>query len=251
MEIEKLFASKKARKKRLSSMVVLIIAIIAGLYVGENQLRNHPEETPATVGGTVIQATNEELQLKYPSALAALDAVPVKGRAPKTGYTRSQFGNGWLESGGCDTRNRILARDLAEVSYEVNSCIVLSGKLNDPYTGKVIPFLRGQGTSDDIQIDHVVALSDAWQKGAQQLTPALREQFANDGLNLLAVDGPANMNKGDGDAATWLPSNKAIRCGYVARQITVKLKYSLWVTAAEKSAIQKILSDCPAQPLAT
>ena len=98
-----------------------------------------------------------------------------------------------------------------------------------------------------MQIDHVVALSDAWQKGAQKLAKSVRTELANDPYNLLAVQGRANQQKSDGDAATWLPSNKGFRCEYVARQIGVKHKYSLWVTAAEKSAMERVLASCPAQ----
>src|SRR6185436_14284756 len=107
----------------------------------------------------------------------------------------------------------------------------------------------GQGTSEAVQIDHVVALSDAWQKGAQGLAVARRTAFANDPLNLLAVDGPLNMQKGDGDAATWLPPAKAYRCAYVARQVAVKVSYGLWMTQAEKNAIATVLSACPNEPL--
>jgi hypothetical protein len=128
-------------------------------------------------------------------------------------------------------------------------CQVTSGVLNDPYTGKTIKFARGSSSSAAVQIDHVVALSDAWQKGAQQLTRQQREDLANDPLELLAVDGPANQQKSDGDAATWLPSNKPFRCQYVARQVAVKKKYSLWVTQAEKEAIVRILTACPGQTL--
>ena len=120
---------------------------------------------------------------------------------------------------------------------------------SDPYTGTTIPFQRGISTSQAVQIDHVVAVSDSWQKGAQQLTPELRYQFYNDPLNLLAVDGPENNAKGDGDAATWLPPNKAYRCRYVARQVAVKQKYSLWVTKAEQNAIAQVLRTCPSQQL--
>jgi hypothetical protein len=100
-----------------------------------------------------------------------------------------------------------------------------------------------------VQIDHVVALSNAWQTGAGLLTPEIRQQLANDPLELLAVDGAANQQKSDGDAATWLPSNKAFRCQYVARQVAVKAKYQLWVTSAEKDAITRVLATCPGQPL--
>jgi len=126
-----------------------------------------------------------------------------------------------------------------------DSCKVQSGTLHDPYTGATINFVRGAKSSEAVQIDHVVALSNAWQTGAQQLDSATRVALANDPLELLAVDGRANQTKGDGDAATWLPSNKAFRCQYVARQIAVKSKYRLWVTYAEKSAMQNVLAHCP------
>ena len=175
-----------------------------------------------------------------------LDGLVVKGRAPKTGYERSQFGDGWDTSYGCDTRNRILTRDLKDVVAGTD-CKVLSGTLDDPYTGRTIRFVRGETTSDDVQIDHVVALSNAWQTGAQQLTYDERIELANDPLNLLAVDGPANEQKSDGDAATWLPPNKQFRCQYVRRQVSVKRKYGLWVTSAELEAMNRVVSDCPAK----
>ena len=154
-----------------------------------------------------------------------------------------------VDHNGCDTRNDILSRDLSGVKHRfgTHSCVVKSGTLQDPYTGKSITFKRGQKTSTAVQIDHVVALSDAWQKGAQKLAKSVRTELANDPYNLLAVQGRANQQKSDGDAATWLPSNKGFRCEYVARQIGVKHKYSLWVTAAEKSAMERVLASCPAQ----
>ena len=181
-------------------------------------------------------------------AVAVLDSLEVKGRAPKTGYSREQFGGDWEKVQGCDTRNIILARDL-ENEIVNERCQVLQGLLNDPYTGKAIVFQRGDGTSDDIQIDHVVALSDAWQKGAQQLSKEKRIELANDPLELLAVEGAANQQKSDSDAASWLPDNKSFRCQYVARQIAIKKKYGLWVTAAEKEAMKRVLSGCPGQML--
>lgn len=177
-----------------------------------------------------------------------LDELAVKGRAPKTGYDRAQFGDGWRKVDSCDTRNVILHRDLTNAAVN-DKCQVTSGILNDPYTGKTIEFRRGASSSADVQIDHVVALGDAWQKGAQQLTGDERERLANDPLELLAVDGPANQQKSDGDAATWLPPNKAFRCQYVARQIAVKKKYRLWVSQAEKDAMKRVLSACPGQQL--
>ena len=186
-------------------------------------------------------------------AATALAALPVKGRAPKTGYTREQFGPAWsdVDHDGCDQRNQVLARDMTGETFKAGTrdCVVATGLLHDPYTGHDIAFTRGQGTSEKVQIDHVVAISDAWQKGAQQLDPAARTLLGNDPLNLLAVDGPTNMSKGDGDAATWLPPSKAYRCDYVARQVAVKKKYDLWVTTAERDAIGRVLAGCPGQPL--
>lgn len=182
-------------------------------------------------------------------AAALLATVEVKGRAPKTGYDRSQFGQTWddVDRNGCDTRNDILQRDLTQVVF-TNSvpCKVQSGTLEDPYTAKTIQFVRGSDTSTAVQIDHVVALSDAWQKGAQQLSLEQRTAFANDPRNLQATDGPTNQKKSDGDAATWLPPNKEFRCDYVARQILVKVAYHLWVTQAEHDAMERVLRDCPA-----
>jgi hypothetical protein len=179
-----------------------------------------------------------------------LATLPIKGRAPKTGYDRAQFGQEWLDvdRNGCDTRNDILKRDLTAITY-TNSvpCKIQTGTLADSYTGTSVGFIRGSTTSDAVQIDHVVALSDAWQKGAQQLSIQQRTAFANDPLNLQATDGPTNQKKGDGDAATWLPPNKSFRCEYVARQISVKATYDLWVTQAEHDAMAGILGDCSGQ----
>lgn len=186
------------------------------------------------------------------TAKQALDLLQVKGRAPRTGYSREQFGPAWYDSdsNGCDTRNDMLKRDLTDIKVSsYDPCIVLSGVLKDPYTGKTITFVRGQQTSLAVQIDHVVALSDAWQKGSQGWDYDQRVAFANDPGNLLAVDGPTNMSKGDSDAATWLPPNKSFRCQYVARQIAVKVRYSIWVTKSEKAAMSRVLDKCPGQVL--
>lgn len=185
--------------------------------------------------------------------LAKLDTVAIKGRAPKTGYDRDLFGERWTDDvtveygrNGCDTRNDILRRDLADVVSKPgsNGCAVLSGVLNDPYTGTTVEFLRGPGTSAEVQIDHVVALSDAWQKGAQQWDEFTRRNFGNDPLNLQTTIGWVNQEKGDGDAATWLPPNVSYRCAYVTRIVDIKAAYGLWVTPAEHDAIARVLADC-------
>lgn len=186
-------------------------------------------------------------------ATAALATLPVKGRAPKTGYSRAAFGIAWTDDvdvtlghNGCDTRNDVLRRDLTAVVLKpgTHGCVVLAGVLADPYTARTIAFARGRSSSSRVQIDHVVALGDAWVKGAQQLTAVQRQTLANDPLNLLAVDGPTNSAKRDADAASWLPPNTAYRCAYVARQVAVKKRYHLWVTAAERAQVARILAGC-------
>lgn len=182
---------------------------------------------------------------KKGTTIALLETLVVKGKAPKTGYSRSEFSH-WRDPdrNGCDARNDILKRDLINLVFkeDTGECKVISGLLNDPFSGTQIPFTLGRS---EVDIDHVVALSHAWQVGAFQWSDAKRLEFANDPLNLLAVSARLNRQKGDGDAATWLPPAKTYRCAYVSRQVVVKVKYSLWVTRAEKSAIARVLGTCP------
>lgn len=221
----------------LGTLLIAAISFVASQIHSPAQMQHEPP-VPSVQG---VQAS---------SALDVLKDLPVKGRAPKTGYSRSQFGAGWQDMGNCNMRNVILGRDLQNVvTVSDADCNVVTGTLHDPYTNKDISFVRGVATSDDVQIDHVVALSDAWQKGAQQLSEEQRILLANDPLNLLAVEGQANNKKGDSDAASWLPPNKSYRCQYIARQVAVKQKYTLWVTQAEHDAMSKILSGCPEQML--
>lgn len=186
-------------------------------------------------------------------AVDALAALAVQGGAPRTGYDRDQFGPAWadVDANSCSTREDVLRRDLTNQTLGPDGCTVLAGTLDDPYSSATITFTRGPDTSADVQVDHVVSMSNAWQTGAQQLDPSTRAAFANDPLNLLATGGPLNQQKGGGDAATWLPPEKAYRCDYVARQVAVKTTYQLWVTPPERDAINSILVTCPDQPLPT
>lgn len=226
-------------KKRRVVIVYLSLIIFSVVII-----TNTPDQTQFNTSS--IKDTKPKVITS--SAVQVLTTLTIKGRAPKTDYSRDQFGKNWSVTGGCDTRNIILNRDLTNVSID-ESRNVVSGLLNDPYTGKIIQFVRGSSTSSSVQIDHVVALSDAWQKGAQYFTYQQRVALANDPLELLAVDGQANMDKSDGDAATWLPPNKPFRCQYIARQIAVKQKYKLWLTRAEHDAMANILDKCPGQLL--
>ena len=235
-------AGPSGKALALISFVVVAVALAGGALSG---LVN-----PTVTKSVAAQSTSSA---KTGTALAALASLAVKGRAPKTGYDRAAFGQAWadVDRNGCDTRNDVLRRDLTAfvVKAGTHGCVVLAGTLHDPYTATTIAFVRGQSTSAEVQIDHVVALSDAWQKGAQQLSADTRRALANDSLNLLAVDGRANQRKSDGDAASWLPPNKPYRCPHAARQVAVKAKYKLWVTSAERDALGRILATCPLQPL--
>lgn len=176
-------------------------------------------------------------------AILILEQLPIKGRAAKTGYTRKQFGNAWsdVDRNGCDNRNDVLNRDFTNTHYKpgTRSCKVVGGDWIDPYTGDTYHF---DHQPSEVSIDHVVALSDAWQKGAQLISATKRKQFANDPLNLIPTSKRVNSQKSDSDAASWLPPRKTFRCHYVARQIAVKQKYSLWVTQSEHDAMKRVLA---------
>ena len=236
--LESAIVSQRRRKKsQLAKLPLPIAIVVVGVYLI----------------ATFVLPTEKDYVPAEGTALEQLETLEVKGRAPKTGYSRDEFGDGWLDpdGNGCDGRNDVLNRDLESVVHAEDGCKVLTGVLQDPFTGKTIDFTRGAETSMDVQIDHIVALSDAWQKGAQQLSAEERARFANDPVNLLAVDGPANSQKSDADAATWLPPNKDFRCEFVAAQTAVKAKYDLWVTEPEYGAIVDVLSECPGEPAYT
>lgn len=182
-----------------------------------------------------------------PPALAELEV-----REPYLGaYSRDAFGQKWsddvtVEGGhnGCDTRNDVLRTQLRKVVVKpgTRGCVVLSGVLRDPYSGEVFAFQRGAKTSGQVQIDHVVALANAWQTGAFAWSDEKRRNFANDPRNLLAVKGSLNEQKKAADAVSWLPPQG--RCEYAARQVEVKAAYGLWVTAEEKEALRRVLDGC-------
>ncbi len=226
---------KGRRLTRYLAAMTLVLAVSAGQLTSYSASATTTSKTPAKKGTTT----------------ALLEALVVKGKAPKTGYSRSAFSH-WRDPdrNGCDARNDILRRDLVNVILKANTneCKVISGVLNDPYSGTSISFTLGKS---EVDIDHVVALSHAWQVGAFQWSDAKRLEFANDPVNLLAVSARLNRQKGDGDAATWLPPARSYRCEYVSKQVVVKVKYGLWVTAPEKARIQKVLESCPNFPAPT
>ena len=236
----------KLKKRRLVAVLFAFAAVAVWLVV--NPASYESEYTQAVNDGADYAAIAvTEPDANAPLAVDILERLEVKGRAPKTGYTREEFYNGWPNVDGCSLRQRIIRREFGD-SAVLEECNVVAGEFDEPYTGEHLKFSERKQISNGIQIDHVVALSDAWQKGAQNLSVDERYAVATDPLNLLAVDAAANKKKSDGDAATWLPPNKKFRCQYVARQVSVKYKYKLWVTEAEKNAILKVLENCPREP---
>ena len=234
-----------------------VLAAVAMLTGGCGQLQStdppdHPSPTTAkqTTAKRASQSKPSGAHSDGGSAMNQLGTLRVAGRAPMTGYDRDRFGQAWLDAdrNGCDTRNDMLRRDLTSITLKpgTQGCVVLTGVLADPYTRTTIEFVRGE--SDSVDIDHVVALGNAWASGAWKVDIKTRAALANDPLNLLAVDAGANRSKGDSNAASWLPANKGYRCAYVARQIAVKAKYHLAVTAPEKAQMSRQLSTCPGEP---
>ena len=236
----------KLKVRRLSVVGVGVLMVLIWLVVNPasyDEIFTRVENTGAEAGIDYGVEAVSKSDGNAPLAVEILEKLEVKGRAPKTGYSREQFYDGWPTVDGCNLRQRILKREFGE-SAVLEGCNVVAGEFDEPYTGEHRVFTNKSQVAE-IQIDHVVALSDAWQKGAQYMDYGVRNAIATDPLNLLAVDGAANKQKSDGDAATWLPANKKFRCQYVARQVSVKYKYGLWVTQAEKDAILRILTNCP------
>ena len=248
---------RRRRTRSIAPVVVLLAIAIGTGSCGGGGSGNDPHAGTAKHTAPPKVATKPVDRFQQHDgrrAVAVLAALPTKGRAPMTGYSRAQFGPAWTDDNnaplghnGCDTRNDILRRDLTAGPQARHA---LRGRCPAPARPlhlSTIHFRRGETTITAVQIDHVVALGDAWQKGAQRWSLEPRPELANDPLELLAVDGPTNESKSDGDAATWLPPNTAYRCSYVARQIAVKARYGLWVTQAEHDAMARTLAKCPGQ----
>ena len=231
------------RCRRIQRRVVTLMALSAavGVVVGFALPRVSP-----SIGESV------GLTLSYGAAFEAMQRIFVDDGFGDQGYDRDSFDyRGTDDDGdGCDVRDEVLARDMSGVRFDPSDgCTVRSGVLDDPYTSERIEFVRGPRTSSAVQIDHVVALENAWRSGASRWDSTMRRRFGNDARNLLAVDGGANQDKGSASAAYWLPENTGFRCEYVARQVAVKLVYGLSVTSREKQAMSRVLRTCPGQTL--
>ncbi len=228
-------------------MLRVVLSCVCGLILAFTLLRMYP-----SLGTIVGQERAHGPAVTLLMTLAVRSEEEGGSESVDASYSRDAFSYQQIDAdgNGCMIRDDILARDLTHIQFSKQKrCQVESGNLEDPYTGKTIAFQRGQATSSLVQIDHVVALHDAWNSGAKNWSVSKRTRFGNDPFNLLAVEGKANQNKSDKHAGKWLPSNKAYQCGYVARQIAIKAKYGLSVTAQEKQGMLRALHYCPGQPL--
>lgn len=232
---------------RRAAVLRVVLSCVCGLILAFTLLRMYP-----SLGTIVGQERAHGPAVTLLMTLAVRSEEEGGSKSVDASYSRDAFRYQQIDAdgNGCMIRDDILARDLTHIQFSKQKrCQVESGNLEDPYTGKTIAFQRGQATSSLVQIDHVVALHDAWSSGAKNWPVSKRTRFGNDPFNLLAVEGKANQDKSDKHAGKWLPSNKVYQCGYVARQIAIKAKYGLSVTAKEKQGMLRTLHYCPGQPL--
>jgi hypothetical protein len=227
-------------RKALAALIILAIAVAVGWQYFREARSAHPDAGPSPTATP-----------NYDAARQQMEALPVHGWDRVSDFQRFRFGEAWSDDvnvefghNGCNTRDDILRRDLADLQVRPGTCFAQSGVLHDPYTGATIDFIRGPDTSSTVQIDHVVSLADAWYKGARLWDDQRRRDFANDPRNLLAVGGKVNFDKAFRDVGSWLPPDVALRCAFVARVVEVKTVYQLWVSGNEKDALRRVLRDC-------
>ncbi|HTM84125.1 MAG TPA: HNH endonuclease family protein [Mycobacterium sp.] len=233
----------RRRRGRRGWVIALAVLVVVAIVLLVGWMRRQPPAEPAEPVATGSPG--------FASARTQLAGLSVKGWDRDTDYSRARFGEAWSDEvnvefgrNGCNTRDDVLRRDLAQLVVRPGTCYAQTGLLHDPYTGASVDFVRGPDTSGAVQIDHLVSLSDAWYKGARTWDAQRRKDFANDPANLLAVAAQPNFDKAFRDAASWLPPNTAFRCEFVARQVAVKSAYGLWVSAKEKRAMTAVLNEC-------
>ena len=244
-----------------SGLTALVLAGLAAVTVGALHYAPGQFDAAPSIGGdpTVSAAAGVTAPLQQAGLVngttvnaaavrTILDEIPPTTAAPTSTYDRDSFGPAWADSdrNGCDQRNDTLARDLTAVTYKpgTHDCVVLTGTLLDPYTGREIPFIRGESTSTAVQIDHMVPLSWAFQHGASSWPEERRQQLATDMSNLTAVDGPTNAAKSDQGPGSWLPSSSSYDCTYVTRFTYVVHRYELTIDTADRDAIARVLDTC-------
>lgn len=236
-------ASRRRWNKLFATSVVIIAIGAAGMALWLNHTEPQRAEPPAGPDPTGTALPDAEL------ARADLERLTVAWNRNWESYDRTAFGPGWSGRGGeprlsdgCTAREDVMKRDLTEVRLaDSNSCLVLSGTLLDPYSGERLPYNRFKAS--EIEIDHVVALGDAWRSGASGWSAEQRERFANDLGNLLAVQKQANQDKGSKTPDQWRP-REGYWCDYARRWVAVKARWQLTVQPTEKSALADMLGSC-------
>ena len=252
-------ASRRSDARSLQSL-------LAGL-LGQSSASGSSDSADAKTDGSSSSESNpkaDDTTSNLAVWQAGLDATNTIGtaKARPGGYDRAKYFGGWASNGcgSATTRDTILARDMSDVVKD-SQCRVTSGVLHDPYTGGTVRFKRGRDTSSAVQVDHVVALLDAWESGARDWPQSKRVEYANSPGVLLASDGPANMEKGagldvngtgmyrsqsSGAPDIWMPDNKTYRCDYMAKRASIKAKWGLTMTPREKQQTVSVLSQCVA-----
>jgi hypothetical protein len=233
------------RKALLWLSVVAVLAVMVAYQVLTSSAADRANEF----------AARADVPTVAPGADVLDGIVVVPARIHRYDYLRSAFGDAWTDDNdapggrnGCDTRNDILNRDLVDKTYvSIKRCpdAVATGTLHDPYTNATIDFQRGARVGESVQIDHIIALSLAWDMGAYDWPFPERVRFANDPANLLAVGGQANQDKGDSQPALWMPPNTAFWCQYSMQYIAVLRGYALPVDQASADVLRQGAATCP------
>jgi Excalibur calcium-binding domain/Protein of unknown function (DUF1524) len=237
---------------------IIWVAAMSALGSDSTSTSTDIAPTPSTSRGSQPAPATTTAPAPSPTTTPALDAekgsvlwilandLEVRDR-DRVGYKRYKFGQAWadVDRNGCDQRNDVLRRDMVNLHTKpgTNGCALARGTLSlegDSYAAKRVRFKRGNGK---VEIDHVVSLADAWRAGAYAWDVDQREEFANDFMNLEALDSETNQDKNDETAAGWLPDDDDDQCALVVRQITIKHRYELSITPAEQQAMQQVLTS--------
>ncbi|WP_067821226.1 HNH endonuclease family protein [Nocardia inohanensis] len=236
-----------------SALFVIVLIVVAALL---NKSGDSPKTNPGQTNPTVAGSATE--------IKALLGKLKVADELPMTGYSREQFphwdtnkpehgfGDAYAAYSKCTTREVMLLRDATgSVKLDPATCKFTVGKdggwrdqygVPDKKTNELKPY-KFITDSSGVDIDHIVALAEAWRSGAAKMDEDTRRNIANDAVNLSPSDPTANRSKGDQDAANYLPPGN-FRCGYVGRYLQVKVKYGLNVDSKEQAALKTAVQDC-------
>lgn len=196
--------------------------VLASLFVGAGPAAAYPPDPPDAATSRVH-----------------LDAIGVTPEGSSAGYDRDLFPH-WADQGNsCNTREIVLQRDGEDVAVG-SDCYPTSGRWYSVYDAV------WANSPSDVEIDHIVALSEAWHSGASAWSTDQREQFANDlqHSQVIAVSSASNQAKSDNDPAEWTPPNSSVHCVYAHEWIDVKYVWGLTIDQAEHDALDVLLGTC-------